>query len=73
MVSAYSYPKNNIIPPNSTTSIFIDQKTQLKKIELVTSFSVLNTFDQEYESSRGYPEPGRSFKITIMINQKRKY
>jgi outer membrane receptor protein involved in Fe transport len=42
-------------------------------MELVTSFSALNVFDTEYESSVGYPEPGRNFKISITLNQKRKH
>lgn len=73
MISAYSYPKNNIVQKNSTTSININKKTQLQRMELVTSFSALNVFDTEYESSVGYPEPGRNFKISITLNQKRKH
>ena len=71
MISAYSYPKNSTIPSNSTTSIHVDNTIPLKKIELITSFSIINALNQDYESSRGYPEPGRSFEFTLTINQKK--
>ena len=43
----------------------------LQKIDLIASFSIINVFDQDYESSQGYPEPGRSFELTLTINQKK--
>ena len=71
MISAYSYPKNSTIPSNSTTSIHICNTMPLQRLDLIASFSIINVFDQDYESSRGYPEPGRSFELTLTINQKK--
>lgn len=71
MISAYSYPKNSTIPSNSITSIHASNTIPLQKLDLIASFSIINVFNQDYESSRGYPEPGRSFELTITINQKK--
>ena len=73
MISMYSYPKDNMIPPSSITSFNTSKTYSLKNIELIGMASLLNAFDTQYETSKGYPEPGRSIRITLTLNQKRKY
>ena len=72
MISAYSYPRNNIIPKSSITSIHLKQKIKYNRFDLIFIASANNVFDIEYESSKGYPEPRKNFTTTITINQKRK-
>jgi len=73
MISMYSYPKDNIIPPSSITSFNTSKTYSLRNIELIGMVSLLNAFDTQYETSKGYPEPGRSIRMTLTLNQKRKY
>ena len=72
MISAYSYPKNNIIPKSSITSIHLKQKIKYNRFDLIFVASANNVFDKRYESSKGYPEPRKNFTTKITINQKRK-
>ena len=72
MVSMYSYPENNIIPASTITSCHFSKIYHYKNFEAIGMLSILNTFDERYESSKGYPEPGRSIEMTLTINQKRK-
>ena len=71
MISAYSYPKNSIIPKSSITSIHLIHKTTFNRFDLIFSASAKNIFDTEYESSKGYPEPRKNITTTITLNQKR--
>jgi len=73
MISAYSYPKNSIIPKSSITSIHLIHKTTFNRFDLIFSASAKNIFDTEYESSKGYPEPRKNITTTITLNQKRMY
>ena len=72
MISMYSYPEDNIIPANTITSLHSSNTFNFKKFEVIGILSILNIFNNQYESSKGYPEPGRSLGFTITLNQKRK-
>ena len=72
MISMYSYPENNIIPANTITSCHTSKKYYLNGLELIGRISILNVLNKQYESSKGYPEPGRSIGLSITVNQKRK-
>lgn len=72
MISAYSYPKNNIIPKSSITSIHLKQIIKYNTFDFIIAASANNILDKKYESSRGYPEPGKNFTTTITLKQKRK-
>ena len=72
MISMYSYPKDNIIPSSTTTSLHSSKTFNFKNFEVIGMLSILNIFNNQYESSKGYPEPGRSIGFTITLNQKRK-
>jgi len=67
----YSYPNDNVIPENIVTSIYVSKKYSFKKTEPILTFSIQNIFNKEYESSKGYPEPGRSIELKITLKQKR--
>jgi outer membrane cobalamin receptor len=71
MISMYSYPNNNIIPENIVTSIHTSKKYKFQKIESILTLSILNIFNKQYESSKGYPEPGRTLDFKITLKQKR--
>ena len=71
MISMYSYPNDNVIPENIVTSIYVSKKYSFKKTEPILTFSIQNIFNKEYESSKGYPEPGRSIELKITLKQKR--
>ena len=72
MISMYSYPENNIIPTNTITSFHTSKKYDLNGLEIIGRISILNILNKQYESSKGYPEPGRSVGLSITVNQKRK-
>ena len=72
MISMYSYPENNIIPANTITSFHTSKKYDLNGLEIIGRISILNILNKQYESSKGYPEPGRSVGLSITVNQKRK-
>ena len=72
MISMYSYPNNNIIPENVVTSLHISKKYQFQNIEPILTLSILNIFNKQHESSKGYPEPGRTVGLKITLKQKRK-
>ena len=72
MISMYSYPNNNIIPENVVTSLHISKKYQFQNIEPILTLSILNIFNKQHESSKGYPEPGRTLGLKITLKQKRK-
>ena len=72
MISAYSYPKNNIIPKSSITSIHLKQIIKYNTFDFIIAASANNILDKKYESSRGSPEPGKNFTTTITLKQKRK-
>ena len=38
----------------------------------INSTSILNIFNKQHESSKGYPEPGRTVGLKITLKQKRK-
>ena len=46
-------------------NIAVDQDISIKENNLKLSFVIDNLFDEEYESTVGYPEPGRSFQFAI--------
>ena len=72
MISMYSYPENNIIPANTISSFHASKKYHLKGFELIGRISIINIFNKQYESSKGYPEPGQSIALTLTLNQERK-
>ena len=71
MIAMYSYPRDNIIPASSLNTFNISKKVSVENFDLITVFSVLNTLNNQYESSKGYPEPGRSLRISLTLNKKR--
>ena len=69
MISMYSYPTDNIIPSNTTTSIYASKEYQFRYFGAILGCSVLNLLNKKYESSKGYPEHGRAFVLSLTINQ----
>ncbi len=64
-ISMYSYPENIVIEAASLWS-FSMAHTWLSTIGSLTSvLSVDNLADIEYETIRGYPEPGRSLRFSL--------
>ena len=72
MISMYSYPKDNIIPASTITSFHASKRYNIKYIDITIGSSIMNIFNSEYESSKGYPEPGRSIELNLTLNQKGK-
>ena len=70
MISMYSYPKDNIIPASTITSFHASKRYNVKYIDITIGTSIINIFNSEYESSKGYPEPGRSIELNLTLNQK---
>ena len=46
-------------------NIAVDQDITIKENNLKLNFVIDNLFDEKYESTIGYPEPGRSFQFAI--------
>ena len=67
----YSYPNDNIIPPSTTASIYASKRYQFRYFGATLGCSISNILDKKYESSKGYPEQGRAFGLSLTINQKR--
>lgn len=69
--SRYVLGENN--PENemsgwNTQDIFLSRQFDMRKIRSVIRLECNNVFDERYDVIRYYPMPGRSFKISITIN-----
>ena len=51
--------------PKITTSSISPPKERISEV------SILNIENNQYDASKGYPEEGRSFKLSLTITQKR--
>ena len=71
MISMYSYPENNILPANTISSIYLSRKFHKYNFNILPTISILNIENNQYDASKGYPEEGRSFKLSLTITQKR--
>jgi len=72
IISAYSWPDDIIIPSYQLYSGSIGKSFNTQWFEYLTTFSVDNATNIQYESSKGYPEAGRSFRFTLTFKQKKK-
>ena len=72
MISTYSWPEDIIIPSHQLLSGSIGKSFMMPWVEILTVLSIDNATNIQYESSKGYPEAGRSFRFTLTLNQKKK-
>ena len=72
MISVYSYPTDVIILANKTISLSVGKSYLFGNFELIPVLAVNNLEDIHYESSKGYPEPGRTIRCTLTIKPKMK-
>lgn len=72
MVSTYSWPEDIIIPSHQILSGSIGKSFHTQWFQYITTLFVDNVTNIQYESSKGYPEAGRSFRFTLTLKQKKK-
>ncbi len=64
-ISMYSYPENITIDASELWSVSAARSWLTHHGNLTTVISVENLTDLEHETIRGYPEPGRSFRLSL--------
>ncbi len=72
-IARYSWPENVIIKPITEHTTGVSYTHVFKYGRLATSVLVENMTNVAYETIKGYPEPGRTFKIRLQFylnNQK---
>lgn len=67
-ISMYDFPADNILPGTSTWFASLTYIHALDPGSVSLSLSVDNLSDVQYETIRGYPEPGRTFRMSIKYN-----
>jgi vitamin B12 transporter len=72
MISTYSWPDDIIIPAHALVSASMGKSFYTKWMEIITVFSIDNASNIQYESSKGYPEAGRSFRFTLTLKANKK-
>ncbi len=60
--------EDDVLKPYLSLSISIGYHFETKHLEIVPVFTIDNFTDKYYETIKGYPEPGRSFRITVNFN-----
>ena len=70
-ISRYSWPQNVTIEKVLEHTVGISYDFNFKLGTISNSFLIENLTDENYETIKGYPEPGRTFKYRIQyyINQ----
>lgn len=58
----------NELPSWNTHDVFVTRFFQLKYLKATVKAGIDNIFNEEYEIVDSYPMPGRSYKISITIN-----
>ncbi len=66
-ISSYDYPTHIILPAMETWSVSIANTWQSRFANMTLVLSIDNAMDVEYETIKGYPEPGRSFRISMNL------
>lgn len=72
IISFYSWPEDIILPEISLYDISVTKNWPFAGMPFSTGFAVQNLTDVSYEMSKGYPEMGRSFRITLNLQLKEK-
>jgi len=73
LISMYDYPVDTMVKAAELWSLSAAHTWQSKFGEFVFVVSGDNLFDISYETIRGYPEPGRSYRITTTYTPTHKY
>lgn len=66
-ITMYDYPEDATLPPHFIPSIFVHRNFMILKRQLSLGLSADNILDTQFETIKGYPEPGRSFNFTITL------
>lgn len=72
MISSYSWPEDIFISSHTLVSGSVGKTFKTSWINIISVLSVDNATNVQYESSKGYPEAGRSFRFTLTLQQKGK-
>ncbi len=64
-ISFYNYPEDIILPATTLWSLSASREISLFGRSLVSVFAIDNIFNKQYETIKGYPEPGRQFRLTF--------
>ncbi len=67
-VFRYNWPEDNKLPGYSTSTLIFNYKVPTYNSNLILKCE--NIFDTQYQSVFGFPIPGRSFSLTIIIKDK---
>jgi vitamin B12 transporter len=59
---------SNLLPGWNTQDAFLSWQVNFRDIRTTIKGEVNNIFDERYDVIRYYPMPGRSFKLSIVIN-----
>jgi len=71
-ISLYSYPNDVILEPYLIINSSFGYSLGIFKRSIIAVVSVENILNKEYETIHGYPEPSRSYKLTLTYNFKKK-
>ena len=66
-ISMYGYPQHSILPDMELWSLSIARFWQTGLGNLTMVLSSNNLTDTRYETIKGYPEPGRSYRLALRI------
>ena len=58
----------NLLPGWNEQDVFVSAQLALKKFQTTIKCEVNNIFNEQYDVIHYYPMPGRSFKLSITIN-----
>lgn len=68
-ISMYSYPEDVTIPATGLFNGSISHTWLTKPGDLTLVLSAENIAGLQYETIKGYPEPGRSYRLTLRISR----
>jgi len=66
-IAMYNFPNDKILPQHYISSIYIHKNFMILDHELSFNISGDNILNSQFETILGYPEPGKSFYLTISI------
>jgi outer membrane cobalamin receptor len=64
-LTLYSWPKDLFLPAVNIYSCSLTYRFKIKTHEIYCVFLVDNLTNQSYETIQGYPEPGRTWRLTV--------
>jgi len=67
IISRYDWPEDIVLSPILNHDIHISEESTLFGYNVITTGSIQNLSNNPYEMARGYPEMGRSYRLSFTI------